>query len=135
MYDDSNIPAGQPRKSWVMRSWQQREAVAEGLAEWQANPYFAAGRVTVPALLDTFACQSFFNEVRRAVVWRCAVVCRRAVVWRCGLALCSGLCCSEQHWAPRAQIFGCKPAGLLLLRPSHKPTPPSRLHRRLSSAA
>jgi hypothetical protein len=29
---------------------------------WQANPYFAAGRVTVPALLDTFACQSFFNE-------------------------------------------------------------------------
>ncbi|EFN56237.1 hypothetical protein CHLNCDRAFT_51907 [Chlorella variabilis] len=27
-----------------------------------ANPYFAAGRVTVPALLDTFACQSFFNE-------------------------------------------------------------------------
>ena len=64
LYDDSNIPAGQPRKSWVMRSWQQREAVAEGLAEWQANPYFAAGRVTVPALLDTFACQSFFNEVR-----------------------------------------------------------------------
>ncbi|PSC70953.1 transcription factor MYB44-like isoform B [Micractinium conductrix] len=62
LYDDSNIPAGQPRKSWVMRSWQQREAVAEGLAEWQANPYFAAGRVTVPALLDTFACQSFFNE-------------------------------------------------------------------------
>jgi hypothetical protein len=33
LYDDSNIPAGQPRKSWVMRSWQQREAVAEGLAE------------------------------------------------------------------------------------------------------
>ena len=63
LYDDSNIPAGQPRKSWIMRAWQQREAVAEGLAEWQANPYFAAGRVTVPALLDTFACQSFFNEV------------------------------------------------------------------------
>ncbi|KAL4423371.1 hypothetical protein ABPG77_004302 [Micractinium sp. CCAP 211/92] len=62
LYDDSNIPAGQPRKSWIMRSWQQREAVAEGLCEWQANPYFAAGRVTVPALLDTFACQSFFNE-------------------------------------------------------------------------
>lgn len=106
LYDDSNIPAGQPRKSWIMRSWQQREAVAEGLCEWQArrtpsphprwsdswrrqtdvrlaadgrcswsrasnslhapsaqaNPYFAAGRVTVPALLDTFACQSFFNQ-------------------------------------------------------------------------
>lgn len=29
LYDDSNIPAGQPRKSWVMRAWQQREAVAE----------------------------------------------------------------------------------------------------------
>lgn len=116
LYDDSNIPAGQPRKSWIMRSWQQREAVADGLAEWQvrvrqgtlghglarsapcacgrgtwpgwlavaamadrtcpssrclrspptpqANPYFAAGRVTVPALQDTFTCQSFFNEVR-----------------------------------------------------------------------
>ncbi|PRW44899.1 Potassium channel subfamily T member 2 isoform A [Chlorella sorokiniana] len=62
LYDDSNIPAGQPRKSWIMRSWQQREAVADGLAEWQANPYFAAGRVTVPALQDTFTCQSFFNE-------------------------------------------------------------------------
>lgn len=33
------------------------------LCTLQANPYFAAGRVTVPALLDTFACQSFFNEV------------------------------------------------------------------------
>lgn len=119
LYDDSNIPAGQPRKSWIMRSWQQREAVADGLAEWQvhgwqgtlghgcarccsvwswarhiaglavaamagcscplsrcsrsppipqANPYFAAGRVTVPALQDTFTCQSFFNEVRAAAV-------------------------------------------------------------------
>lgn len=37
LYDDSNIPAGQPRKSWIMRSWQQREAVAEGLAEWQVG--------------------------------------------------------------------------------------------------
>jgi hypothetical protein len=34
----------------------------------QANPYFAAGRVTVPALLDTFACQSFFNEVGEATL-------------------------------------------------------------------
>lgn len=53
---------GMPRKSWTMRAWQQREAVAEGLAEWQANPYYAAGRVTVPALMDTFATQCFFSK-------------------------------------------------------------------------
>ncbi len=51
-----------PRKSWKMRRMQQRAAVAEGLAEWQANPYYCAGRVTVPALADTFACQCFFNR-------------------------------------------------------------------------
>ena len=34
----------------------------EGLAEWQANPYYCAGRVTVPALINTFACQCFFNR-------------------------------------------------------------------------
>lgn len=62
MYDESKVPSGLPRKSWQMRAWQQREAVAEGLAEWQANPYFAAGRVTVPALMDTFATQCFFNK-------------------------------------------------------------------------
>ena len=45
-----------------MRAWQQREAVAKGLAEWQANPYYVAGRVTVPALHDTFACSCFFNS-------------------------------------------------------------------------
>jgi hypothetical protein len=33
----------------------------------QANPYLAAGRFTVPLLLlDTLACQSFFNEVGAA---------------------------------------------------------------------
>ncbi|GAB4817363.1 hypothetical protein N2152v2_004409 [Parachlorella kessleri] len=62
LYDESAPRSGQPRKSWLMRSWQQREAVAEGLAEWQANPYYVAGRVTVPALNDTFACQTFFNR-------------------------------------------------------------------------
>ena len=62
LYDDSSTPTGAPRKSWSMRAWQQRESVAEGLAEWQANPYYAAGRVTVPALMDTFACQSFFGQ-------------------------------------------------------------------------
>ena len=53
---------GEPRKSWLMRKQQERAALREGLAEWQANPYFCAGRVTVPALMDTFACQCFFNR-------------------------------------------------------------------------
>ncbi|KAK9808990.1 hypothetical protein WJX72_007481 [[Myrmecia] bisecta] len=53
---------GEPRKSWLMRKRQERAAVKEGLAEWQANPYFCAGRVTVPALMDTFACKCFFNQ-------------------------------------------------------------------------
>ena len=62
MYDESNVRKGQPRKSWSMRALQQKEAVAEGLAEWQANPYYAAGRCTVPALMDTFATQGFFTR-------------------------------------------------------------------------
>ena len=53
---------GQPRKSWQMRKRQEKAAIKEGLAEWQANPYYCAGRVTVPALMDTFACQCFFNR-------------------------------------------------------------------------
>ena len=28
----------------------------------QVNPYYAAGRVTVPASMDTFACRCFFNR-------------------------------------------------------------------------
>lgn len=62
IYDEGSAPRGTPRKSWAMRAWQQAEAVAEGLAEWQANPYYVAGRVTVPALMDTFTCQCFFNR-------------------------------------------------------------------------
>lgn len=61
IYDESNVPEGVPRRSWSMRALQQREAVAEGLTEWQANPYYAAGRCTVPALMDTFATQGFFT--------------------------------------------------------------------------
>jgi hypothetical protein len=34
----------------------------EGLTEWQANPYYCSGRVTVPALLDIFSCQAFFKQ-------------------------------------------------------------------------
>lgn len=51
----------EPRRSWMMRKRQERAAMKEGLAEWQANPYFCAGRVTVPALMDTVACQCFIN--------------------------------------------------------------------------
>ncbi len=43
--------AKRPRKSWEMRRRQERAAIKEGLAEWQANPYFCAGRVTVPAIM------------------------------------------------------------------------------------
>jgi len=62
MYDEKSVPRGLPRQSWSMRALQQREAVSEGLAEWQANPYYAAGRCTVPALMDTFATQGFFTR-------------------------------------------------------------------------
>ncbi|KAK9826205.1 hypothetical protein WJX81_007538 [Elliptochloris bilobata] len=53
--------AGKPRKSWQMRKRQERAAIKEGLAEWQANPYFCAGRVTVPAVMDTFASTTFLK--------------------------------------------------------------------------
>ncbi len=62
MYDESTVRKGEPRKSWSMRAMQQREAVAEGLAEWQANPYYAAGRCTVPALMDSFGVSTFFSR-------------------------------------------------------------------------
>ena len=45
-----------------MLASQEKAAIKEGLAEWQANPYYCAGRVTVPAVMDTFACQCFFNR-------------------------------------------------------------------------
>lgn len=51
-----------PRKSWLLRANMMQAAVEEGLAEWQASPYVAAGRVTVPALLDAYACQCFFSQ-------------------------------------------------------------------------
>lgn len=48
---------GLPRQSWVMRKLQEQAAQAEGLSAWQVNPYFASGRVTVPASIDTFTCE------------------------------------------------------------------------------
>ncbi|CAD7696797.1 unnamed protein product [Ostreobium quekettii] len=55
-------PPKEPRRSWQLRHQQNVAAMEEGLAEWQANPYYCSGRVLVPALLDTFACHSFFNR-------------------------------------------------------------------------
>ena len=86
--DGVSVPPNTPRKSWVMRAWQQGEAVAEGLAEWQANPYYAAGRVTVPALMDTFATQCFFGrgllvEVLAEMCWD---------LWRYESAVRDGSC-------------------------------------------
>ena len=53
----------QPRRSWLSRKVQEAAVEAEGLMGWQANPYYAAGRVVVPALLDTVACQAFIKKV------------------------------------------------------------------------
>lgn len=52
-----------PRKSWEFRKEQFKAGREEGLAEWQCNPYYCAGRVLVPALLDTIACHSFLGKV------------------------------------------------------------------------
>ena len=62
MYGDEANERFVPRKAWRARAQQQQEAVAEGLAEWQCNPYYAAGRATVPALMDAFATQAFFTR-------------------------------------------------------------------------
>lgn len=63
MVDDYLDQEKVPRRSWEIRKEQSKAARKEGLAEWQANPYYCAGRVLVPALLDTLACHSFFSKV------------------------------------------------------------------------
>lgn len=55
-----------PRKSWEFRKEQFEAGKEEGLAEWQCNPYYCAGRVLVPALLDAIACHSFLGKVYKA---------------------------------------------------------------------
>ncbi len=52
----------QPRRGWRQRKRQEQECMVQGLTEWQANPYYCGGRVTVPALVDIFACQAFFKQ-------------------------------------------------------------------------
>lgn len=36
----------------------------------QTNVYYCAGRILVPALMDTFICQAFHKRVRRKGGWR-----------------------------------------------------------------
>jgi hypothetical protein len=55
--------ARRPRQSWAMRKLQEQAALAEGLASWQVNPYFASGRVMVPASIDTFTCEVGRNSL------------------------------------------------------------------------
>ena len=64
--DGATSSHGQPRKSWQARKRQEAAAAAEGLAAWQANPYYTAGRVTVPAALDALACHAIFDGGRLA---------------------------------------------------------------------
>ena len=64
--DPGTSSHGQPRKSWQARKRQEAAAAAEGLAAWQANPYYCAGRVTVPAALDALACHAIFDGGRLA---------------------------------------------------------------------
>lgn len=51
----------QPRPSWRLRQQDEEYATKDGLAQWQASAYYAAGRCLVPALLDTINVQ----------VWHC----------------------------------------------------------------
>jgi hypothetical protein len=53
---------GAPRKSWTQRELAEEAAAAEGLAQWQTNIYYAAGRVMVPAHMDTWICQAFHKK-------------------------------------------------------------------------
>ena len=64
--DPGTSSHGQPRNSWQARKRQEAAASAEGLAAWQANPYYCAGRVTVPAALDALACHAIFDGGRLA---------------------------------------------------------------------
>lgn len=53
----------QPRSSWQSRRRAEEAAGQLGLVAWQVNSYYCAGRVVVPALMDTFTCQAFFSRV------------------------------------------------------------------------
>ena len=45
-----------PREEWYVRMEYEEAAARQGLAGWQVNPYYCAGRVVVPALLDSLIC-------------------------------------------------------------------------------
>ena len=53
---------GAPQRLGHLQKSRQEEAASdEGLASWQVNSFYAAGRIMVPALLDTLTAQAFFN--------------------------------------------------------------------------
>eukprot|EP00210_Caulerpa_lentillifera_P002585 g2479.t1 len=62
LYDHFGIHGRRPRDSWLLRKNQLLALREEGMTEWQANAFFAAGRVLVPALMSTFASHSFLNK-------------------------------------------------------------------------
>ncbi|GLI58482.1 hypothetical protein VaNZ11_000187 [Volvox africanus] len=51
--------AATPRRSWRQRREAELAAAHQGLVQWQTNIYYGAGRVVVPALVDTFTIQAF----------------------------------------------------------------------------
>ncbi|GIM15032.1 hypothetical protein Vretimale_17907, partial [Volvox reticuliferus] len=51
--------AAAPRRSWRQRREAELAAAHQGLVQWQTNIYYGAGRVVVPALVDTFTIQAF----------------------------------------------------------------------------
>ena len=66
MWDESCAIGGaaaRPRRSWRQRREAEEAAAANGLVQWQTNIYYGAGRVVVPALVDTFTIQAFAKRV------------------------------------------------------------------------
>lgn len=62
MIDHLHLRRRRPRQSWLLRRNQILALREEGLTEWQANAFFAAGRILVPALMSTFASHGFLNK-------------------------------------------------------------------------
>ncbi len=77
MWDEScslnRREGAEPRRSWRQRREAEEAAAQQGLVQWQTNIYYGAGRVVVPALVDTFTIQAFAKRVRaggRGARWR-----------------------------------------------------------------
>lgn len=71
---DNSCDIGSPGREAPRRSWRQRQEAEEvagrqGLVQWQTNVYYCAGRVVVPALMDTFTIQAFAKRVGGRLGW------------------------------------------------------------------